>query len=122
VAAALRHPDRTVIGLVGDGGALMTGGEYAVAVARGAAVKLILSDNGSYASIRIHQERAHPGRVSGTTLENPDFLRWCEAFRVPVLSVEGRADLPALEAAIRAPGPVAAVVRTSLRAVMPRPG
>jgi acetolactate synthase I/II/III large subunit len=120
VAAALRCPDRTVVGLVGDGGALMTGGEFAVAVARGAPVKLILSDNGSYASIRIHQERAHPGRVSGTTLENPDFRRWCEAFRVPVLPVESRADFPALEAALHAPGPVAAVVRTSLEAVLPR--
>lgn len=120
VAAALRCPGRTVIGLVGDGGALMTGGEFAVAVARGAPLKLLLSDNGSYASIRIHQERAHPGRVSGTSLENPDFARWCEAFRVPVLEVEGRDDFPALEKAIRAPGPVAVVIRTSLEAVLPR--
>ena len=119
VAAALRFPGRQVVCAVGDGGALMTGGELAVAVARGAPVKLLLSDNGSYASIRIHQERAHPGRVSGTDLVNPDFLRWCEAFRVPVLSVESRADLPRLEAALRAPGPLAAVVRTSVRAVLP---
>ena len=108
-----------MIGAVGDGGALMTGGEFAVAVARGAPVKLLLSDNGSYASIRIHQERTHPGRVSGTTLENPDFAAWCAAFRVPVTRVEGRADFPALEAALRAPGPAAIVVRTSLRAVLP---
>ena len=119
VAAVLRFPERQVICVVGDGGALMTGGELAVAVARGASLKLILSDNGSYASIRIHQERAHPGRVSGTDLVNPDFLRWCEAFRVPVLAVESRADLPKLDTALRAPGPLAAVVRTSLRAVLP---
>ncbi len=118
-AAALRCPGRTVIGLVGDGSALMTGGEYAVAVARGAPMKMRLSDNGSYASIRIHQERTPPGRVSGTTLEHPDFLRWCESFRVPVLAVESKADFPALEAAIRAPGPIAAVIRTSLQAVLP---
>jgi acetolactate synthase-1/2/3 large subunit len=118
-AAALRFPGRQVVCAVGDGGALMTGGELAVAVARGAPVKLLLSDNGSYASIRIHQERAHPGRVSGTDLANPDFLRWCEAFRVPVLAVEGRADLPRLAEALRAPGPLAAVVRTSLSAVLP---
>ena len=119
VAAALRHPERRVIGLVGDGGALMTGGEFAVAVARGAPMTLILSDNGSYASIRIHQERAHPGRVSGTSLVNPDFAAWCAAFRVPVTVVEGQADLPALEAALRAPGPSAVMVRTSLEAVLP---
>jgi len=119
VAAALRFPGRQVVCAVGDGGTLMTGGELAVAVARGAPVKLLLSDNGSYASIRIHQERSHPGRVSGTDLANPDFLRWCEAFRVPVLAVESRADLPRLGEALRAPGPLAAVVRTSLTAVLP---
>ena len=119
VAAALRFPGRQVICAVGDGGVLMTGGELAVAVARGAPVKLLLSDNGSYASIRIHQERAHPGRVSGTDLVNPDFRQWCAAFRVPVLAVESRADLPRLAEALRAPGPLAAVVRTSLSAVLP---
>ena len=121
VAAALRHPGRQVIGLLGDGGALMTGGEFAVAVARGAAVKMVLSDNGSYASIRIHQERAHPGRVSGTDLINPDFVKWCESFRVPVTVVETKADLPKLVAALAAPGPGAIVVRTSLQAVLPVP-
>ncbi|WP_426956407.1 thiamine pyrophosphate-binding protein [Muricoccus radiodurans] len=119
VAAALRCPGRTVIGAVGDGGALMTGGELAVAVARGAAVKLLLSDNGSYASIRIHQEREYPGRVSGTSLENPDFAAWAAAFRMPVLRVETRADLPALGEALRGPGSVVAVIRTSLQAVLP---
>jgi acetolactate synthase-1/2/3 large subunit len=120
VAAALRCPDRRVIAFVGDGGALMTGGEYAVAVARGAPLKLVLSDNGSYASIRIHQERAHPGRVSGTSLVNPDFAQWCAAFRVPVTVVESKADFPALEAALAAPGAAAIVVLTSLQAVLPR--
>jgi acetolactate synthase-1/2/3 large subunit len=121
VAAALRYPDRQVIAAVGDGGALMTAGEFAVAVARGVPLKLLLSDNGTYASIRIHQERAHPGRVSGTTLENPDFVAWCAAFRVPVTRIDSDADLPALAAALAAPGPAAIVVRTSLAAVLPGP-
>jgi acetolactate synthase I/II/III large subunit len=121
VAAALRHPDRAVICAVGDGGALMTGGELAVGVARGANIKLLLSDNGSYASIRIHQERTHPGRVSGTDLINPDFCQWAAAFRVPVLRIETEADLPRLAAALHAPGPLAAIVRTSLEAVLSGP-
>jgi len=120
VAAALRFPGRQVICALGDGGALMTGQELAVAQARGAAIKLLLSDNGSYGSIRIHQERQHPGAVSGTDLANPDMAKWCEAFRMPVLRVAGRADLPALEAGLAAPGPFAAVVRTSLEAILPR--
>jgi acetolactate synthase-1/2/3 large subunit len=119
VAAALRYPDRQVIAAVGDGGALMTAGEFAVAVARGVPLKLLLSDNGAYASIRIHQERAHPGRVSGTSLANPDFVAWCAAFGVPVTRVDGTADFPALAAALASPGPAAIVVRTSLAAVLP---
>lgn len=121
VAAALRYPGRQVIACVGDGGALMTAGEFAVAVARGAPLKLVLSDNGAYGSIRIHQERAHPGRVSGTMLDNPDFATWAAAFRVPVTRIETAADLPALDAALAAPGPAAVVVRTSLAAVLPAP-
>lgn len=119
VAAALRYPDRQVIAAVGDGGALMTAGEFAVAIARGVPLKLLLSDNGAYASIRIHQERAHPGRVSGTMLANPDFVAWCAAFGVPVTRIDSEADLPALGAALGAPGPGAIVVRTSLAAVLP---
>lgn len=121
VAAALRYPNRQVIAAVGDGGALMTAGEFAVAVARGVPLKLVLSDNGTYASIRIHQENAHPGRVSGTTLENPDFVTWCSSFRVPVTRIDNNADLPALADALAAPGPAAIVVRTSLAAVLPAP-
>jgi acetolactate synthase-1/2/3 large subunit len=122
VAAALRHPGRQVICNLGDGGALMTGGEFAVAMARGAAVKMLLSDNGSYGSIRIHQEREHDGRASGTTLANPDFGTWAAAFGAPVLRVETKADLPRLAEALRAPGPLAAVIRTSLQAVLPKGG
>ena len=121
VAASLRYPGRQVIGLVGDGGALMTGSEFAVAVARGVPLKMVLSDNGSYASIRIHQEIAHPGRVSGTDLVNPDFAAWCAAFRVPVTVVESRSDFARMMAALAAPGPGAILVRTSLQAVLPVP-
>lgn len=119
VAAGLRNPGRQVVGLVGDGGAFMTGGEFAVAVARGAAVKMIVSVNGSYASIRIHQERTHPGRVSGTDLVNPDFVKWAECFGVPVTVIDSKADFPALAAALSAPGAGVIVVRTSLKAVLP---
>ena len=121
VAAALRCPDRPVICAVGDGGFLMTGGELAVAVGRGAPIKVLLSENGSYASIRIHQERAHPGRVSGTDLINPDLAAIGAAYGYPVMVVRDEADLPALLAALVAPGPLFAVVHSSLSAVLPPP-
>ena len=80
VAAALEDPARMAIAFVGDGGVLMTGQELATAMQYRAAVKIVISDNGTYGTIRTHQERHYPGRVSGTDLVNPDFTRWAEAF------------------------------------------
>ena len=119
VAAALRHPDRPVICAVGDGGFLMTGSELAVAAARNAPLKVLLSENGSYASIRIYQERAHPGRVSGTDLVNPDLAMMGAAYGYPVMVVRREEELPALIEALVAPGPLFAVVHSSLSAILP---
>jgi acetolactate synthase-1/2/3 large subunit len=119
VASALRHPERTVICMVGDGGVLMTGNEMAVGMARGLPIKVIISENGSYGSIRIHQERDHPGRTSGTDLVNPDMAQWAASFGAPMVPVNDLSDLDALAAALRAPGPMVALVRTSLEAVLP---
>lgn len=119
VAAVLRCPDRPVISAVGDGGFMMTGPEAAVAAARSLPIKILLSDNGSYGSIRIHQERDYPGRVSGTDLVNPDLAAIGAAFGFPVMRVRDDADVPALLDALVAPGPLFAVVRTSLSAVLP---
>ena len=85
VAAALLQPDRTVVNLAGDGDFLMTGQELATATGYGAgrgAGRLIsiVVDNGSYGTIRMHQERDFPGRVSGSDLYNPDFAALARAF------------------------------------------
>lgn len=82
VAASLNDPARTVICFVGDGGILMTGNELATAMAFGATPKIALSNNSIYGTIRSHQERVYPGRVSGTKLVNPDFTAWAETFGV----------------------------------------
>ncbi|MEO8923367.1 MAG: thiamine pyrophosphate-binding protein [Caldimonas sp.] len=84
VAASLLYPQRTVINLAGDGDFLMTGQEMVTAIAHGAgtgAGKLIsiVVDNGSYGTIRMHQEREYPGRVSGSDLGNPDFAALARA-------------------------------------------
>ncbi len=119
VAAALRCPDRTVVCMVGDGGFLMTGNELAVALERGLALKLILSDNRSYGSIRVNQERVYPGRVIGTGLTNPDFELIGRAFGLPTLRIRTEADLDALPDRLRAPGPAFMIVDTSLQAILP---
>jgi len=80
IGAAITHPGRCVVGFVGDGGALMTGQEIATAFHHGAAPIIMVFNNGMYGTIRMYQERAYPGRVSGTALTNPDFARLIESF------------------------------------------
>lgn len=80
VAAALREPARTVVALAGDGDFLMNGQEFATAIQYGCSVLAVVIDNGAYGTIRMHQERTFPGRVSGTTLHNPDFAALAQAY------------------------------------------
>jgi acetolactate synthase-1/2/3 large subunit len=81
VAAALLQPERTAINLAGDGDLLMTSQEMATATAHGARRLIsVVVDNGSYGTIRMHQEREYPGRVSGTDLYNPDFAALARAY------------------------------------------
>lgn len=80
VAAALRHPERTVVALAGDGDFLMNGQELATAVQYGCNMLVVLVDNAAYGTIRMHQEREFPERVSGTTLHNPDFAALARAY------------------------------------------
>ncbi len=87
VAAALCDPSRMAIVFVGDGGVLMTGQELATAVQYGAKIKMVISDNGSYGTIRTHQERHYPRRISGTDLHNPDFTAWAKAFGVHAVTI-----------------------------------
>ena len=93
VAACLRHPDRAVICVTGDGGVLMTGAELATAAAHGASPKVVICDNATYGTIRLHQERAYPGAVSGTALANPDFAAWGRSFGALGLAVAAAEDV-----------------------------
>ncbi len=80
IGAKIAFPDRMVVSLVGDGGFLMTGQEIATAFHHGVAPIVLVFNNQMYGTIRMHQERAYPGRVSGTGLTNPDFAKFIEAF------------------------------------------
>jgi acetolactate synthase-1/2/3 large subunit len=80
VAAALRFPERTIVAVAGDGDFLMNGQELATAAQYGADLIVVVVDNGAYGTIRMHQEREYPGRVSATALANPDFARLGEAY------------------------------------------
>jgi acetolactate synthase-1/2/3 large subunit len=87
VAAAIVDRARMAITLVGDGGMLMTGQELATAVQYGANPKIVVSDNGIYGTIRTHQEKHFPSRVSGTDLVNPDFTLWAKSFGVFTVTI-----------------------------------
>ncbi len=104
IAAALLHPERWVVNLAGDGDFLMTGQELATATGYGAKKLLsIVVDNGTYGTIRMHQEREYPGRVSGSDLYNPDFAALARAFGWRGEFIDATADFePALQRAIEA--------------------
>lgn len=79
IAAKLRHPEKTVVCLAGDGCFLMYPQEIATAAAHGVNLIVIVVNNGMYGTIRMHQERRYPGRQSGTTIVNPDFVAMAKA-------------------------------------------
>jgi acetolactate synthase-1/2/3 large subunit len=80
IAAKLAFPDRPVVALAGDGCFQMTGQEIATAIQCAAPLVLILANNGMHGTIRMHQERRYPGRVSGTSLMNPDFAALARSY------------------------------------------
>lgn len=103
IAASLAHPGRRVVTIAGDGEFLMNGQELATAAQYGATPLVIIMDNQEYGTIRTHQERHYPDRISGTQLKNPDFALMAQAFGGFGIKVETDSDVPAaLEAALRA--------------------
>ena len=80
IGASIVYPGRMVISMVGDGGFMMTGQELATAFHHGAAPIVLVFNNNQFGTIRMHQERAYPWRVTGTQVTNPDFAKYIEAF------------------------------------------
>jgi len=106
IAAKALHPQRTVISWNGDGCFLMNGQELATAVQYGLAVIFCVVDNGMYGTIRMHQERTYPARVSGTELVNPDFAALARAYGAHGETVTRTDEFaPAFERAAAAGGP-----------------
>lgn len=113
VAASILHPERMVIGCVGDGGFMMSGQEIATAVQHGGRPIILVFNNGTYGTIRMHQEREHPERVVGTTLVNPDFagMARCMGAHSEVLSRTDELH-PAVERAFASGRPAVIELRT----------
>jgi acetolactate synthase-1/2/3 large subunit len=118
IAAKLRHPDRPVIAFAGDGCFQLTSQEFATAVQYGAAVILIIVNNGIHGTIRMHQERDYPGRAIATDLVNPDFAALARAHGghgETVATTEGFA--PAFERAMAAGKPAIIEVKFDPEAI-----
>lgn len=100
IAAAILT-GRTAFTIAGDGDFLMNGQELATAVQHGARSIVLLLNNGTYGTIRMHQEREYPARVSGSSLSNPDFCALARAYGYAAERVERTADFePALQRAL----------------------
>jgi acetolactate synthase-1/2/3 large subunit len=125
IAAKLHAPEREVVCLAGDGCFQMVSQEMATAREQGLGIVILVCDNGMYGTIRMHQERAYPGRVSATGLRNPDFAALARAHGGHGATVERDAEFAsALEAAreaARARGvPALLHLRLDPRALSPR--
>ena len=121
IAAKLVHPERPVVSFSGDGDFLMTGQELATAMQYDAKVMFIVVNNGMYGTIRMHQERDFPGRVSGTRLVNPDFAALARAYGLHGEIVETTADFaPAFERAWNAKTAALLELRIDPEAITPR--
>jgi len=80
IGAKIAAPERTVVCVTGDGDLMMSVQELATATQYHAGVIFLLLNNSMYGTIRLHQERRFPGRISGTGLVNPDFPLLARSF------------------------------------------
>ena len=120
LAAKLRHPQRTVVCFAGDGCFLMYPQELATAVEYDIPVIVIVVNNGMYGTIRMHQEKRFPGRVSGTALRGPDFAAMAQSFGAYGERVERTEDFAAAFERTQASGrPALLELRTDPRQITP---
>jgi acetolactate synthase-1/2/3 large subunit len=94
IAASILHPGRQVVVVAGDGDFLMAAGELATVAHEGATPLFLVFDNGQYGTIRMHQARDFPGRVSGTPLTNPDFAALARSFGLHAETIGETAAFP----------------------------
>ncbi|NMZ58332.1 thiamine pyrophosphate-binding protein [Pseudomonas nitroreducens] len=120
IAAKLRDPQRSVVCFAGDGCFMMYPQELATAVQYGAALTVIVVNNGMLGTIRMHQEREYPGRISATQLRNPDFVALARAFGAHGERVERTEDFAAAFERAQASGkPALLELRTDPQQITP---
>jgi acetolactate synthase-1/2/3 large subunit len=120
IGAARVFPKRIVVCFTGDGDFLMNGQEFATAAQYSLPIVVVLIDNGMYGTIRMHQEREFPGRVTATQLSNPDFAAYARAFGGHGETVEETSEFPpAFERALASGLPSIVRVKIDPEAIAP---
>ncbi|KIQ02689.1 thiamine pyrophosphate-binding protein [Agrobacterium tumefaciens] len=120
VAAKHLFPQREVVCFAGDGCFMMHGQEFITAVRYGLPIITVLVNNGTYGTIRMHQEREYPGRVSATDLVNPDFVAFAKAYGGHGEIVEKTEDFgPAYERARASGKPAIIEIKLDPEAITP---
>jgi len=120
VSAKAQHPDRMVVCFAGDGCFMMHGQEFATAVQYNLPIIVLVINNGIYGTIRMHQEREYPGRVSGTNLNNPDFAALARAYGGHGETVEKTIEFaPAFERAQASGKPAIIEIKLDPEAITP---
>ncbi|MBO44811.1 MAG: acetolactate synthase [Rhodospirillaceae bacterium] len=120
VAGGLSTPGRQVVAFCGDGGVMMTGNELATAVQYGVPLKLFIANNGAYGTIRMHQAKNFPGRVTATELQNPDFAAWGESFGAKGFLIQNESEVAeTVAAAFKHDGAAVVETRISLNHISP---
>ncbi|MCD8504760.1 MAG: thiamine pyrophosphate-binding protein [Burkholderiaceae bacterium] len=120
VGAKRGQPDKMVVCFAGDGCFMMHGQEFATAVQYNLPIVVLIVDNGMYGTIRMHQEKHYPGRISATHLQNPDFAAYAQAFGGHGERVEKTADFAAaFERAIKSNKPAILHLITDPEAITP---
>jgi len=120
IAAKIVHPEKTVIACAGDGCFMMSAMELATATRYNAGVIFLVFNNSMYGTIRMHQERDYPARVSGTELTNPDFVAFAQSFGLHATRVDTTEEFPAaLAAAKEAGGPALIEITIDPEAIGP---
>jgi acetolactate synthase-1/2/3 large subunit len=121
VAAKITHPSRDVVCFAGDGCFQMTMQEFGTACQYGANIIVLISNNGMYGTIRMHQERHYPGRVSGTSMINPDFASLARSYGAFGETVSRNEDFPAAFSRAKVAGkPAILDLKMDARALSPR--
>lgn len=120
IAAKLAFPDRAVVNVSGDGCLQMTVQELATAEQYGLSIITLVANNGTFGTIRMHQEARHPGRVFATSLINPDFAALAQSYGATGETIRTTAEfLPALQRALAAPGSTLLDLKLDPEAITP---